>query len=133
MGVKSTTLQQQVLDYIFGLGADGPVETNFFIALHTVAPATDGTGGTEVSGTGYARQSTTPDTDYTRTGQSVTNDNDIDFGTAGSAWGTVVAVTIWDASTSGNLVYVKTLVAPRTIASGDPVKFNAGDLIFTDI
>jgi len=126
---------QQVLDHVFGLGATGPIETTFYFGLHTTAPNTAGAGGVEVTGTGYAREAKTPDTDFSRTGQIVENDNDIDFGTAGSNWapaGTpVVAYTVWDASSGGNLVFVKTLVAPRIIMSGDPVKFPAGALQIT--
>lgn len=125
----SDTAAQDILDAFFA------AEGTLYVALNSVIPDTDGTGGTEITGTGYARQATDLSADWTRTGQIFTNDNDIDFGTAGSNWAPVgseaVAFTFWDASSSGNLRMLKALVAPRIINSGDPVKFPAGSIQIT--
>lgn len=129
MGVKSNAFAAKVLDYEFGLGADGPAYTDFYIALFK--------GGSEVTGTGYARQQTDPTTDYSRTGQIVSNDVDIDFGTAGSDWALagdeIDEIRIYDAVSGGNLIMSKTLAAPQIVASGAPVIIYTGALQFTEI
>lgn len=100
--------------------------TSWFLALYTVAPGEAG-GGTEVSGTAYARQSFT----MTVTGDTASNSANIDFPTAGSSWGTVVAVGVFDAVTSGNLLAYGNLTASKTIASGDVLRIPTGDLDIT--
>lgn len=135
MSVPSNDLAQMVLDYIFGLGSDGPVAATFYVALNTVLVDPDGSGGTEVSGGGYARVAVDPTTDFERTGQIVENSADIDFGVAGSDWGPsgtpVVAYSVWDAASGGNLLLSQTLGAPRIILNTDPVKFPIGSLQIT--
>lgn len=137
MGVKSDLLAQQVLDYMFGLGSDGPVAPTFYFALNTTQVATNGTGGVEVSGSGYARVGMDPTTDFDRTGQVVENIAEIDFGTAGADWAPggspVIAYSVWDAPTGGNLIMTKALIAPRIILTGDSIKFPVGSLQYTEI
>lgn len=126
MAVLSNAAAVKMIEYFFGLGADGPAYASFYIALFK--------GNTEVSGTGYARQLTDPDTDYTLTGQVVDNDNLIDFGTAGSDWALsgdeITHYRIYDAVSGGNLILTKELAAPRIVANGDPVTIAAGALDF---
>lgn len=120
------------LDYVFGLGGDGPPEATFYVALMTAAP-TDAGGGTEVTGGSYARESVTVDgSEWTRTDDQVVNDNDIEFPAPTANWGTVTHLAIYDASSSGNLLFWSALVTPRVINNGDaPPKFPAGTLKFT--
>lgn len=99
---------------------------------------------TEITGTSYARQAVTRSlanwsgtqgsgTTLASSGTShrSTNNVAVNFGTAGSAWGTVVAVALFDASTGGNCVWVAPLVASVTIATSDPVNFPANTIGFT--
>ena len=97
-----------------------------YVALYTVAP-TDSTTGTEVSGGGYARQSAS----FTTTGNAATNDSAIEYPTATGNYGTVVAVAILDASSSGNMLAYATLSASKTISTGDVFRIPAGDLDIT--
>jgi hypothetical protein len=81
--------------------------TTVYVGLFTVMPADDGTGGTEVSGGSYARQSVTFGAP-SPSGQT-NNSSTITFPTATADWATganrVVGFGIFDASSAGNLLY----------------------------
>lgn len=99
---------------------------------------------TELAGTGYARQSVPralatwagtqgPGTTLASSGTShaTSNNGALDFGTAGSAWGTASAVVLYDAATGGNPLLVLPISPPLVIGSGDPVSVSAGLLSLT--
>lgn len=105
--------------------------THIYVALFTATPSKSG-GGTEVSGTGYARQicdswSASSDADVTDASNSAL----VDWGTAGGAWGVATHFGLFDALTAGNLLRYGALETPRTIESGDPVTAPIGDLHMT--
>lgn len=103
--------------------------TSWYVALYTVAP-TDTGGGTEVSGTSYARTAVS----FSVSGTSPTtaeNSAAVEFPVAGGSWGTVVAAGVFDASTSGNLLAYANLTTSKTIDTGDVLRFNAGALTVT--
>jgi len=98
-----------------------------YAALFTTDPTDAGTG-TEVSGGAYARTSITfgsPSNGVT------TNSADVTFPTCTAAWGTVTHMGIYDASTSGNLLYHTPLDASKTVDSGDIFKISSGNLSVT--
>ena len=112
----------------FGALASAPT---VHIALFNTKPGEDGTGGTEVSGGSYARQSTAASdwNDATNADPSeATNATEIDFGTATAAWGTVTSVGFYDASTGGNMLLAADLTSSKTIDSGDAFVFPIGEL-----
>ena len=96
---------------------------NLYIALFTSSPSLNGTGGAEVStsGTGYARVSVPPGTEWSGPDGSLqySNTNDITFGAPTANWGTIVSAGIYDAATGGNLLYVAPLAVAKTVSSGD--------------
>jgi hypothetical protein len=97
--------------------------------LYTVAPDDTG-GGTEVTGGAYARQTST----FTVSGTSpttATNAAAVEYPTATADYGTVVAVGILDALTSGNLLAYANLDTSKVVTSGDVFRFDAGDLDIT--
>ena len=100
-----------------------------YISLHTADPTDDGTG-TEVSGGSYARTSASFAT-ASGTGGSIATDADVTFPTATASWGTVTHIGIWDASSSGNLLYHTALDSSKTIDSGDIFKITSGNLTVT--
>ena len=102
--------------------------TTVYAALFTVAPSDTG-GGTEVSGGAYARQSMA--FSVSGTGTLATNSAAVEYPTATADYGTVVAVGIFDASTSGNLLAYANLTTSKTVSSGDVFRFNAGDVDIT--
>ena len=89
-----------------------------YVALFTSDP-TDAGSGTECSGSGYARQSAT------------FSAPDVSFPQATGAWGTITHFGIFDASSSGNLLYHGALTASKTIASGDLLKITSTNLTVT--
>lgn len=100
--------------------------TAWYLALYTVAP-TDTGGGTECSGTSYARQSFT----MTVSGNTATNGANIEFPVAGSSWGTLVAVGVFTAVTGGDLIAYGNLTTSKAIDTGDVFRIPAGDLDIT--
>jgi hypothetical protein len=98
-----------------------------YAALFTTDP-TDAGSGTEVSGGSYTRTAITfgsPSNGVT------TNSADVTFPTCTAAWGTVTHMGIYDASTSGNLLYHTPLDASKTVDSGDIFKISSGNLSVT--
>ena len=107
-----------------------------YVALFVTAPGEDGTGGTEVTGTGYARVLHGP-SDATwaapvgGNGQ-FSNLGAVQFGSPTANWGTISAFGLYDAITSGNLLIVNTLTASVVVNSGDPAPaFAEGTLVVT--
>ena len=124
----SDYLEDKVLEHVFG-GNAFTAPSTLYVALYTVAPSDTG-GGTEVSGGAYARQTAT----FTVSGTNPTtasNTAAIEYPTATADYGTVVAVGVLDASSSGNLLAYSTLDSSKVVSSGDVFRFNAGDLDIT--
>mgnify|MGYP003118002385 FL=1 len=124
----SDYLEDKVLKHVFA-GSAYSAPSTLYAALYTVAP-TDTGGGTEVSGGAYARQSaafSVSGTDPT----TATNSAAIEYPTATANYGTVVAVGIFDASSSGNLMAYANLTSSKVVSTGDVFRFNAGDLDIT--
>jgi len=104
-GSKSDFLENKLLDHVVGNQAY-TAPTNIHVALFTVAP-TDSGGGTEVTGGSYARvQVTNNNTNFPNASSGLKqNGTAITFAQASADWGTIVAFGLFDASTSGNLLY----------------------------
>jgi hypothetical protein len=98
-----------------------------YISLHTADPTDAGTG-TEVSGGSYIRQSAT--FAVPSNGASASN-ADITFPQATGNWGTIGWIGIWDAETTGNLLYHTALDASKAIDTGDIFKIASGSLTVT--
>jgi hypothetical protein len=104
--------------------------TAWYVGLFTAAPS-DAGGGTEVSGSGYAREATGTIT-VSGTDTTATNDAAIEFDPAsGGNWGTITHAAIFDASTGGNMIAWAQLTTSRTINDGDVFRIPAGSLTVT--
>lgn len=120
-------LEDKILKHVFtNVAYTSP--TTLYVGLFTAAP-TDAGGGTELSGSGYARKSAA--FTVSGTGTLATNTSAIDFDAATGTWGTIVAIAIFDAITSGNMIAWADLTANKTIATGDILRIPAGDLDVT--
>lgn len=98
-----------------------------YVALYTTDP-TDADTGTEVSGSGYARQSVT----FSSPSNGATsNSSAVEFPQAAGSWGTVAYIGLRDASSGGNLLYHTALDASKTIATGDVFRISIGSLTVT--
>jgi hypothetical protein len=104
--------------------------TAWYVGLFTAAPSDTG-GGTEVSGSGYARKATGTMT-ITGTATTATNAAAIEFDPAsGGNWGTLTYAAIFDASTGGNMLSWAQLTTARTINDGDVFRIPASSLTVT--
>tara|TARA_Y100000389_G_C17320926_1_gene442989 strand:+ start:269 stop:649 length:381 start_codon:yes stop_codon:yes gene_type:complete len=121
----SNYLETELLDHVFTNSAYTAPST-LYLALFTGAPGEAG-GGTEVSGSAYARQTAA----FTVSGNTATNSGSIEFPTATGSYGTVSHVGVFDASSSGNLLCYAALSASKAIESGDVFRVPAGDLDIT--
>ena len=54
-----------------------------------------------------------------------------EFDAATGTWGTIVAIAIFDALTTGNMIAFADLTASKTIATGDILRIPSGDLDVT--
>ena len=100
--------------------------TAWYVGLFTAAPGEAG-GGTEISGSGYARQAVT----FTVSGNLATNSAAIEWPTATGSWGTITHIAVFDALTTGNMLVYATLTASKSISTGDVLRIPAGDLDVT--
>jgi hypothetical protein len=100
--------------------------TAWWIGLFTAAPGEAG-GGTEISGSAYARETVT----FTVSGDTATNNAAIEWDAATGSWGTITHIAVFDAETSGNMLVYAALTASKTIASGDILRIPSGDLDIT--
>jgi hypothetical protein len=61
----------------------------------------------------------------------VTSDADVTFPQATASWGTIVALGVHDALSSGNLLMYTDLTTSKTIDEGDILKVSTGSLTVT--
>jgi len=120
-GNLSDYLENKLLDHFLGT-ATYTKPTTVYVALYTVAPS-DAGGGTQVTGGSYARQTATFSAAASGTTSNTAN---IDF--AGMPAATTVAIGVFDALTSGNLLLWGTLTANKTTDAGDTLRIATGDL-----
>jgi hypothetical protein len=127
MAALSDYAEKLLLDWLMTTGpATRP--TTWFLALYTAAPSDSG-GGTEVSTGGYARQAIAFGAAATP-GGTTSNTGVVEF-EASASWGTITHIGIFDASTSGNLLWHGEMTTPRTIGDGDKLNFAIGSVTLT--
>lgn len=120
-GNLSNYLENKLIDHFLGT-ASYTMPDDVYVALYTVAPGEAG-GGTEVTGGSYARQIAT----FSAAASGATsNDSNIDFTNMPAA--TTVAIGIFDALTSGNLLLYGSLTTNKTTDAGDTLRIATGDL-----
>jgi hypothetical protein len=124
-GSMTNYLENKILEH--SLGKNAYTMPACHVALFTVAP-TDAGGGTEVSGGSYVRQAATWGT---AANGSISNSADINFPVATAAWGTIVAVAIYDSASTGNMLWWGTLSVNKDIAINDQFKIASGNLTIT--
>jgi len=128
MAALSDYAEKLLLDFLMTTGtATRP--TNWYVALYTGAPSDSG-GGTEVSAGGYARQSVSFNA-ASSPGGTTSNSNEVSFTASGGDYGTVTHMGIFDASSSGNLLWHGALTASKAVADGDTLTFAIGNIDLT--
>jgi hypothetical protein len=120
-GNLTNYLEDKLIDHFLGT-ASYTMPADVYVALFTVAPS-DAAGGTEVTGGSYARKIAT----FTAASSGATsNDSNIDF--TGMPAVTTLAIGIFDAITSGNMLLYGTLTTNKTTDAGDTLRIATGDL-----
>jgi hypothetical protein len=123
--VLSDYLEQKIINHVLRNTPYTTPGTSIYVGLFTSDPSDAGTG-TEVSGTSYARvQVTAWDSPASR---ATANTSAITFAQAGSSWGTVTHIGIFDASSAGNLLFYGALTASKAVGSGVTFFIAAGDI-----
>lgn len=137
--------ETQLLNHYFR-SATFSKPSNIYVGLHIGDPYESGTGGPEVSGGSYARAQLNPDDanwalhedpyevygldEDPYEGQYVTNLVTLTYPAPTADWGTVTWMAIYDALTTGNMLFLGPLDVARTILNGDPIPvFPVGSLI----
>jgi hypothetical protein len=102
-----------------------------YVALYTVAPSPSG-GGTEVSTGGGSLYARTAVTFGAPTNGVASNSAPVAFPVAGTVWGTIQAVGIFDLAVGGNLLYFGNLGTSKLVGTGDQVNFIVGAASVTE-
>jgi len=120
-GNLTNYLENKLLDHFLGT-TSYTMPSPVYVALFTAAPG-DAGGGTEVTGGSYARQTAA----FSAASSGATsNSANVDF--TGMPAVTTVAIAIFDASTSGNMLVHGTLTTNKTTDAGDTLRIATGDL-----
>lgn len=128
---KSNYLEAKLLDHALGT-TSYTQPTAQHLALHTANPDEDGSGA-ELTGTGYARAAVDFNATSVGTGTATGPTSAIEFtNSGGSPWPQVTHFGVWDASSSGNLLYYGALTTAKTIAAGDTLRFTADSISITE-
>lgn len=135
MAGKTNYLEARLIDHILRATAS-TAPTTVYAALFTAAPNDAYTSGvptgTEVSGNAYARQAITFGA-TSGTPKQTANSALITFPTpTPSGWGTVTHFGIFDALTTGNLLYWAALTASKVINANDTVTFPISSMTVTE-
>lgn len=102
--------------------------TTVYLALFTAVTDAEAGTGTELAVSGYARQAVAFDAPSNGATQNSAIE---DFGPLTGS-GTVTHAALFDAVSGGNAISViKALAASKTFASGDTIRFAAGDIDFS--
>ena len=122
----STYLENKLLEHAFGKTAY--TEPSTYVALFTTNPTMPaGTGATEVSGGSYARVATSGLLGAAAAGV-IANNATIAFAAATADWGLVTGVGIYDALTTGNLLWAGSLTESKSVYNGDTFEFLSANL-----
>ena len=118
MSAATNYLENEVLDHILGEQArDYTSPAALFIGLFTAVADGEAGSVTEVAGNGYARTAVNFNV---ASGGSATNNGAVTFPTAsGGNWGTITHAGVYDASSSGNLLFYGQLTVEKTVTDGD--------------
>ena len=123
MSALSNYAENKLLDHILSTTAF-TAPSAVYLGLSTGSFGDDNSG-TELTGNNYSRVSVAFDAAASGTAD---NTSAIEFAAATGSWGSVSHFGLFDSSSGGQLLIHGAFTAPKTIASGDVLKIDAGDL-----
>jgi len=124
MAAASDYLENKLLDHALATAAY-TTPTDVYVGLHTGSPLDDNSGANEVSGNAYVRK--VASFAAAAAGSASTNAT-ITFDAASGNWGTISHISIWDASSAGNLLFHGAVTTSKTIETGDTFQISSGNL-----
>lgn len=122
----SDYLELKFLDHFTGT-ASTSAPSAVYLGLAT-ASLQDDASGTELTGNNYTRKAITF---ASASSGSIASNSAVEFNSATGSWGSVSHWGIFDASSSGNLLFHGSFTSAKTIASGDILKVASGSLTIT--
>ena len=126
MSAMSDYLELKFLDHFTGR-ASTSAPSAVYLGLSTGSLGDDN-GGTELSGNNYTRKAVTF---AAASSGSISSNANVEFNAATGSWGDVSHFGVYDAASSGNLLFHGAFTASKTIASGDILKVASGSLTIT--
>lgn len=123
----STYLAQKLIDHTLR-GAAYTAPANLYLALFTADPTDDNVTANEVTGAWYGRKSITSWTAPVGTGTVTSNSNALTFNAVSGSAVTVTHWGLYDALTSGNLMFSGAWDVSKVLNVDDVFTVNAGDL-----
>lgn len=126
-GEISDYLANKILDFMFRNQAFTVPPIYAGLATADLSDSTTGGTVTEVSGNAYTRKRHVAANWADSTAGATKNMTDLTFPTPTGSWGLVTAAFLADASTTGNILFYENTLTDQTPASGDTVRFPAGD------
>lgn len=124
--------KNKVLDAILGSGHASNMPATVYVGLYSSAP-TDSGGGSELSGSGYARVAVTNNSTNwpaASSGQK-SNGTDVQFPLSTGVWATATHWGIFDAATLGNLLHWGALTTPVAVPNNAEPVFDAGLIVLS--
>ena len=126
MSAMSDYLELKFLDHFTGT-ASTSAPSAVYLGLATGSIGDDASGA-ELTGNNYSRKAITF---ASASSGSIASNSAVEFDPATGSWGDVSHWGIFDASSSGNLLFHGSFTASKTIASGDILKVASGSLTIT--
>lgn len=130
----SNTAENEILNYVFkGTNVSWDGNTDLYLALHTADPGEAGSAVTSEAAYGsYARVAVTRATDFTVSGNQVSNTNLEQFPQCSSGSETITyASIVSSASGAGTIIARAALNTSIPVSTGIQPQFAAGGLTFT--
>ena len=130
MSAFSTYLSQNIINSTLR-GSSFTVPSTLYFALFTADPTDNNVTVNEAAGAWYTRQVTGAWSAPVGSGNVTSNNNQIQFSAVTGSAITVSHWGIYDADTSGNLLYRGALTTPKVLNVGDVLVVGAGQLQIT--
>lgn len=122
----SDYLELKFLDHFTGT-ASTSAPSAVYVGLSTGSLGDDNSG-TELTGNNYSRKAVTF---ASAASGSISSNAAVEFSAATGSWGSVSHFGIYDAASSGNLLFHGAFDSAKTIATGDVLKIASGSLTIT--
>jgi hypothetical protein len=114
----SSYLLNKLVDHAFGSGTFSKPTLYLGLTVSGVEVSTSG-------GSNYARKATSA---FTVSSNTATLADDVDFDVAGTNWGTIDGVVLYDAVSGGNQLGTGSLSSSKVIEIGDVFRALAGEI-----